>query len=217
MTNQENTPSCSLRAAKTQARAAAPVAKKACTGAKKYNCFLIRTVPSDPTEEDLTEADYIEPMPLDSYGEWSAELKELKKRTRWGGILEPGEFYSHRPVDRWHYHVYQQYEKTETPRNPLVSRCFIGDIHGDVAVVRSSEVSVNDYSEEFSRTELVRTLEFYKGRHAGDETFRRSKASMAATIGMSAEAFGRMVPEGFPYLNVPAVTKPWMTSDLPSE
>ncbi|KAE8325324.1 hypothetical protein BDV39DRAFT_216495 [Aspergillus sergii] len=156
-------------------------------------------------------------MHLGSYGEWSAELKELKKRTRWGGILEPGKFYSYRPVDRWHYHVYQQYEKTETPRNPLVSRCFNRDIHGDVAVVRSSDVRVNDYSEEFSRTELVRTLEFYKGRHAGDEANRRSKASMAATMGVSAEAFDRMVPEGFPYVHNPMAEEPWMPSDLPSE
>ncbi|GAB1193807.1 hypothetical protein APSETT444_003037 [Aspergillus pseudonomiae] len=156
-------------------------------------------------------------MPLHSYGEWSAELKELKRRTKWGGILEPGKFYSHKPVDRWHYHVYQQYEKTETPKNPIVSRCFNGDIHGDIAVVRSSDVRVNDYSEEFSRTELVRTLECYKNIHAGDEAHRRSKASMAATMGVSAEAFDRMVPEGFPHIHSPADTEPWMTSDLPSE
>ncbi|KAE8311845.1 hypothetical protein BDV41DRAFT_540861 [Aspergillus transmontanensis] len=155
MTNQENTPSCSFTSCQnagtrrcTGCKVAAYCSpacqkdgwkthRKACTGAKKYNCFLIRAVPSDLTKGDLTEADYIEPMPLDSYGEWSPEMKELKKRTRWDGILEPGKFYSHRPVDRWHYHVYQQYEKTETPRNPLVSRCFKGDIHGDVAVVRS--------------------------------------------------------------------------------
>ncbi|KAB8219735.1 hypothetical protein BDV33DRAFT_204037 [Aspergillus novoparasiticus] len=174
MTNQENTPAAPSRAAKTQARAAAPVA-------------------NDPTKEDLTEADYIEPIPLDSYGEWSAELKELKKRTRWGGILEPGKFYPHRPVDRWHYHVYQQYKKTETPRNPLVSRCFNRDIHGDAAVVRSSDVRVNDYSEEFPRTD------------------------MAAMMGVSAEAFDWMVPEGFPYVHNPMTEESWMPGDLPSE
>ncbi|KAE8162293.1 hypothetical protein BDV40DRAFT_265331, partial [Aspergillus tamarii] len=97
-----------------------------------------------------------------------------------------------------------------------MSRCFGGDIHGDVAVVRSSDARVNDYSEVFSRTESVRTLEFYKNRHAGNETNRRTKASMAATMGVSVEALGGMVPKGIPYLQRPAVTEPWMTSDLPS-
>ncbi|KAB8270566.1 hypothetical protein BDV30DRAFT_241306 [Aspergillus minisclerotigenes] len=107
--------------------------------------------------------------------------------------------------------------RRQTPRNPLVSRCFNRIIHGDVAVVRSPDVRVNDYSEEFSRTKLVRTLEFYKGRHAGDEANRRSKASMAATMGVSAEAFERMVPEGFPYVHNPMAEEPWMPSDLPNE
>ncbi|KAE8349656.1 hypothetical protein BDV28DRAFT_140794 [Aspergillus coremiiformis] len=115
------------------------VHKKTCAGAKKYNCFIIRATPIDPTKENPTDADYIEPFPLDSYGNWGAEMDELKKKRQWGGVLEPGKLYSHRPVNRWHYHAYQQYEKTDPPINPVASRCYRREINGDVAVVRSSQ------------------------------------------------------------------------------
>ncbi|OGM41562.1 hypothetical protein ABOM_010348 [Aspergillus bombycis] len=188
--------------------------KEACMGAKKYNCFIVRATPIDPAKENPTDADYIEPMPLASYGEWFAELEEVLRITRWTGILEPGRFYSHRPVNHWHYHVYQQHEKTETPRNRLMSQCFDKEIHGDVAVVRSSDVRVKDYSTEFSRTELVRTLGFYKNINAGDETFRRSKIETAGNTRLSLEVIDVAAPRDYIFDNTPGRIKPWKLSDF---
>jgi hypothetical protein len=56
--------------------------KKDCTGAKEYNCFLIRATPIGPTKANPTDADYIEPFPLKSFGNWDKQMREIKDRLK---------------------------------------------------------------------------------------------------------------------------------------
>ncbi|PYI08096.1 hypothetical protein BO78DRAFT_300139, partial [Aspergillus sclerotiicarbonarius CBS 121057] len=148
-------------------------------GARKYNCFLIRATPLDPAKENPRDGDYIEPFPLERYGNWGQEMKELKTRLGWTQLYEPGKFFSHRDVDRWHYHIYAQ---GEGPRNGIVSRCTGREIVGDVAVVRSSNVEVNDYADEFSKTELLRTTGYYLNQDGFEDNEQRERARVAGLL-----------------------------------
>ncbi|KAE8380154.1 hypothetical protein BDV26DRAFT_148842 [Aspergillus bertholletiae] len=86
-----------------------------------------------------------------------------------------------------------------------------------VAVVRSSETHINNYSEVFSRAELVHTLKFYKTRNAKEETTLRSRTILADKKGFPLECLEKVAPPGFGDVHNPMATEPWMTGDLPSE
>ncbi|PWY91545.1 hypothetical protein BO94DRAFT_622972 [Aspergillus sclerotioniger CBS 115572] len=72
----------------------------------------------------------------------------------------------------------------EGPRNAIVSRCIGKPVVGDVAVVRSSSVDVNDYEETFSKTELVRTTEEYRNKNARVANEQRERTRIAGLFGV---------------------------------
>lgn len=41
---------------------------------------MIRAAPLDPAKVNPTDTDYIEPFPVEWYGNWGREMKELKTR-----------------------------------------------------------------------------------------------------------------------------------------
>ncbi|PWY91019.1 Metallo-dependent phosphatase [Aspergillus heteromorphus CBS 117.55] len=102
----------------------------------------------------------------------------------WRDLDEPGTFFSHRDVDRWHYHVYAEAGDASLPKNEIVSRCIGKTVYGDVAVDGSSNTQPNDYSEEFTEVELLRTTSHYIGKNAAAENKRRESARVAGLFGM---------------------------------
>ncbi|KAN0076005.1 hypothetical protein V8E54_007275 [Elaphomyces granulatus] len=81
--------------------------KETCTGNQKYNCFLIHplTSSSGPESRDML-MDCMEPFHLKSYGNWAAEMRELRERLGRAKADEAGNFYSHQGDDTWYYYVY---------------------------------------------------------------------------------------------------------------
>ncbi|KAJ5115985.1 hypothetical protein N7456_000333 [Penicillium angulare] len=155
--------------------------KKGCNGAEKSNCFLIRAKASNGGTSDT---DHIERFSLESYGEWKAEMKELKERLSWAEANEGGKFYSHdKSVHRWYYYLYNFADKNKT-QNEIASRCTGRTIYGDVAVVRSSPVGFNDYAKRFSRGELLRTLDFYRHNNPCSEFAERERTRCSIDIGL---------------------------------
>ncbi|KAN0066901.1 hypothetical protein V8E54_014959 [Elaphomyces granulatus] len=60
---------------------------------------------SGPESRDML-MDCMEPFHLKSYGNWGAEMRELRERLGWAKADEAGKFYSHQGDDTWYYHVY---------------------------------------------------------------------------------------------------------------
>ncbi|KAN0082318.1 hypothetical protein V8E54_003616 [Elaphomyces granulatus] len=81
--------------------------KETCTGNQKYICFLIHPLMSSsgPESRDML-MDCMEPFHLKSYGNWGAEMRELRERLGWAKADEAGKFYSHQGDDTWYYYVY---------------------------------------------------------------------------------------------------------------
>ncbi len=161
-----------------------------CPGAQKYNCFLIRaSAPSSATIPLLRFADHIEPFTLQAYGDEASEQAELKSRLGWKSAYEVGKFYDHTGADTWYYFIYGQTTTTSLPKNEIASLCAINQIHGDVAVLRSSPVGYNKYNELFSKTELVKTVEYY---HNGAKPYQifgeREKARALRKFGLSRDS-----------------------------
>jgi hypothetical protein len=109
-------------------------------------------------------ADYIEPFNLETYGNETDEIAELKEKLGWEGVTEVGKFYGHDGADTWYYFAYGPRISlaSSSPKNEVASLCTGQIIVGDVAVIRSGPVDSNDYPTSFSKTELVRTAEFYR-------------------------------------------------------
>lgn len=172
--------------------------KRNCAGAQKYNCFLIRASPpvSRITGEPLKDADYIIPFNLEDYGNWGAEIKELRRRLGWNEVDEAGKFYPHDGDDMWYYYVYYDPERNNesSPENEIARRCLGWWVHGDVAVVRSSPMDSWDYSETFSRTELLKTTEYYRTANARDVFEEREHGRIAHKMGFSPQMFAQWVP-----------------------
>ncbi|RAL02222.1 zinc finger MYND domain-containing protein [Aspergillus ibericus CBS 121593] len=150
-----------------------PTHKSSCPGARRYNCFLIRATPRDPAKEHPTDGDYIEPFPLESYGNWGEEKRELQTRLGWTQLYEPGKFFSHRDVDRG-----------KAREMGIVGRCTGRAIVGDVAVVRLSNMEVNDYADEFSTVELLRTTGYYRNRDGFEENEQRERGRVSGLLGV---------------------------------
>ncbi|KAN0075796.1 hypothetical protein V8E54_007066 [Elaphomyces granulatus] len=81
--------------------------KETCTGNQKYICLLIHPLMSSsgPESRDML-MDCMEPFHLKSYGNWGAEMRELRERLGWAKADEAGKFYSHQGDDTWYYYVY---------------------------------------------------------------------------------------------------------------
>ncbi|RAH66005.1 zinc finger MYND domain-containing protein [Aspergillus aculeatinus CBS 121060] len=167
--------------------------RRTCAGAQKHKCFLIRALPittnttttTDPNQPPK-DAHYLEPFPLDAYGDWGKERQEIQARLNWTAVYESGTFFSHQKTNDWHYHVYAAAAAGELlPINPPATRCLSERVRGDVVVVRSSATDVNDYEEAFSATELARTLGYYRTvEDVKAERERRERERIAAKFGL---------------------------------
>lgn len=85
----------------------------------------------------------MEPISLKDYGDWGAEMRELKRRLGLAAADEAGKFYDHTGTDSWYYYAYSDSE-TEAPENRVASRCLGRTVWGDVAVIRSGSTDSND-------------------------------------------------------------------------
>ncbi|OQE25639.1 hypothetical protein PENFLA_c008G02282 [Penicillium flavigenum] len=101
-----------------------------------YNCSLIRATPASDGQSD---AAYIEPFHLKSYGNWGLEMKELKERLGWPQADEAGKFYPQKDIDTWYYYMYQSSAQN-----------------------LPSPEDVDDYEESFTRMDLEKTTDYYK-------------------------------------------------------
>ena len=116
-----------------------------------------------------------------------AEIKELKDRLGWGTTYEFGEFYDRSGADDWYYFVYGQVDgkQKHLPRNEIASKACGAEIYGDVAIIRSSPVGNEDYSEEFTKNQLCSTLEFYKTKDSRVVFGAREKSRMMRMYGIN--------------------------------
>lgn len=160
--------------------------KSSCAATQKYNCILIRATTSGT--DNVRDTDYMEPFPLKSYGDWGAEMRELKQRMGWKEASEAGKFYSHNGNDdTWYYYVYSESPNdasySSLPINPVPSRCIGKEIHGDVAVVRSGPAH-SSYPERFSKSELAKTAEFYRTKKPDEVFAQREKSRFMRKMGI---------------------------------
>jgi len=125
--------------------------------------------------------DCMEPFHLQSYGNWGAEMRELRERLGWAKADEAGKFYSHQGDDTWYYYVYSPPTPagSSPQKNAVASQCIGKTIYGDVAVVRSGPGDSDNYPVCFSKTDLIKTNEFYKTR-APRQIFAEREASRLA-------------------------------------
>jgi hypothetical protein len=151
--------------------------KQTCVGGQKYNCFLIHTSSLSTGTTESSDSDYIEPFPLRSYGNWQAEMGELKERLGWTTVGEAGKFYSHQDVDTWYYYAYSASTSGNSalPKNEIGSRCIGRAVFGDIAVVRSGPVG-SKHADSFSKMDLVKTAKFYRTA-VPDEVFAKRERS----------------------------------------
>ncbi|KAL5360942.1 hypothetical protein BJX96DRAFT_175767 [Aspergillus floccosus] len=150
----------------------------------RVDYILVRaTAPDGNTDGDIG---HFKPFHLNQYGNEVSEINELKQLLGWGRAIEVGKFYSHRDADKdWYYYVYGQTttaDKNLAP-NEIASRCIGRTMHGDVAVTRSSPEQSNDYSETFSREELLRTFEFYRRNDPHEQSRKQERARISAMFG----------------------------------
>jgi hypothetical protein len=150
-----------------------PTHKTVCSASRKSKCFIVRAEPRASSDSPASTANYLEHFTLDAYGDERLERAELKRKLGWQSVDDVGKFYDHKGSDSWYYYVYGQYSPGESPqnisapKNELVSRAVGLTAYGDAVVIRSGPADSNDYSEAFSRTELAKTLDWYK---AGKDT-----------------------------------------------
>lgn len=139
-----------------------PSHKKVCASAQKYNCFIVRaSVPSSGTGTPDVAA-HVEPFNLNDFGDEVGEIKELQRRLGWENVGEVAKFYDHQGSDTWYYYTYGSLaENKNLPKNELISRADTHDVFGDVAVVRSGPVGY-EYSTKYTKSQLVKTLQFYE-------------------------------------------------------
>ncbi|GFF16381.1 hypothetical protein ATEIFO6365_0005057100 [Aspergillus terreus] len=149
--------------------------------------FQPRELHLDPRHCPDGDIGRFEPFHLNQYGNEMAEIKELKHHLSWARAMEVGKFYSHRDADKdWYYYVYGQTTAADDknlPHNDIASRCIGRTIHGDVAVIRSGPEQSNDYSETFSREELLRTSDFYRRNDPHEQFKKQERARISAMVG----------------------------------
>jgi len=146
-----------------------------------HNCFLIRAL---STNGGIRDADHVEPFDLKSYGDTAAEPRELMKRLGWPGIGMDAKFYSHHDVDNGFYFVYTTSARS-SPHNEIASRCCGSTIQGDVAVIISGPEDSNDYDETFTKTELLKTLDFYRKASPDTVSNERERSRIERKTGIS--------------------------------
>ncbi|KAJ6179992.1 hypothetical protein N7519_010453 [Penicillium mononematosum] len=164
--------------------------KPRCAPTIPYNCFLIRATPASDGQSD---AAYIEPFHLKSYGNWGLEMKELKERLGWPQADEARKFYTQKDIDTWYYYMYQS-SAPNLPMNQLASHCLGRTVKGDVAVVKSSPEDIDDYEESFTKMDLMKTIDYYKTANSRQVFRQREQSRLSRKLGMPAD-FLKDVPQ----------------------
>ncbi|KAL3449403.1 hypothetical protein BJX65DRAFT_305960 [Aspergillus insuetus] len=151
-------PSCSKPG--TNKCSGCKITPNTCESFRKSNCWIIRTSSITPDADPEDDASYIEPLPLEEYGNWQAEIRELRRKIPKFQATEIGKFYSHKSEDIWwYYYVYGSIRGG--PQNKVTERCVGRRVNDDVAVVKSGPEEASNYPDEFTRTDLVKTAAFY--------------------------------------------------------
>ncbi|CAF9942942.1 MAG: hypothetical protein ALECFALPRED_010273 [Alectoria fallacina] len=132
--------------------------------------------PAGPAPQKPT----VEPFNLANFGDEGAEKRQLEQHLGWRGAVEVGKFYDHRGSDEWYYYVYGDARAFNTnsglPANEAAgSVCHKRVVYGDVGIVRSGPVG-SEYAEEFSKTESVKAVEFYR-KNDKDKVFTQREMS----------------------------------------
>ncbi|OQE93514.1 hypothetical protein PENNAL_c0005G09723 [Penicillium nalgiovense] len=167
--------------------------KRRCALTIPYNCFLIR---ASPASDGQSDAAYIEPFHLKSYGNWGLEMKELKERLGWSQADEAGKFYPQMDIDTWYYYAYES-SAQNLPVNELASHCLGRTVKGDVAVVRSSPGDINGYKVSFTKLDLTKTIDYYKTADSRQVFQQREQSRLSRKLGMPANSL-----KGVPHFNV---------------
>jgi hypothetical protein len=118
------------------------------------------------------------------------ERAELKRRLGWTEIDEVGKFYDHKGSDTWYYYVYGPHHSSSTntsTKNKVASLCCGRTVYGDVAVIRSGPADSINIPEEFTKGELVRTLEFYRTEDTDEVFAQREKNRASRKLGIDLE------------------------------
>lgn len=131
-----------------------------CPAAQTHKCYLIRAPPNGVIGNVST---LIEPFDLRRYGDERGECKELEERLGWTKPMESGKFYDHVGSDEWYYWVYADYDAKASgkPLNALWKRLCYQQCYGDLVVLRSGPAGAI-YPEQFTRSALAKTVEFYE-------------------------------------------------------
>jgi hypothetical protein len=159
-----------------------------CASTQKSNCYLIRATSSSTSNSttDLSDfAAHVESFPLDDYGTEMGEKAELRRRLGWTTIIEVGKFYDHKGSDTWYYYAYgPRHSSTAntSTKNEAASLCCGRTIYGDIAIVRSGPAGSDNYPEEFTKSELVKALEFYRTEDTRDVFQQREKSRMSKRL-----------------------------------
>ncbi|KAJ5787906.1 hypothetical protein N7457_002896 [Penicillium paradoxum] len=137
------------------------VHKRTCAPTTPYNCFIIRASPATGADQSIMAR--IEPFPLQSYGDWVLEMKEIQEKLGWPEAIEAGKFYPpNEDIDTWYYYAYKALDFPQRPENELATRCLGPFARGDVVVVRSSPVGIEDYDELFTKMDVKKAIEYCK-------------------------------------------------------
>jgi hypothetical protein len=115
-----------------------------------------------------------------------AEMRELKERLGWTSVGEAGKFYSHQNVDTWYYYAYCPSTSRDSSlvKNEIASRCIGKIVLGDIAVIRSGPVESNQYAESFSKTDLVKTVQFYRTAVPQEVFAKREHSRILRNLGI---------------------------------
>ena len=173
-------------------KAACKAASKANT--PKSNCYILRAAPQTANAPVLDNiAGQTVPFSLSDYGNEFKEKRQLGQHLGWKSSMEVGKFYDHSGTDKWYFYVYGDArafnKKSGLPVNEAAGLvCHKRPIYGDVGIVRSGPLG-SKFVEEFSKTELVEAVEFYK-THDKDQVFAQREMSRATrTWGMPGAEF----------------------------
>lgn len=162
-----------------------PTHKKTCPALQKYNCFLLHADPQTSASPLNNVNDQVEAFHLHDYGTEIGEMKELKRRLGWTSATEVGKFYDHAGADTWYYFVYGQLrgKKEGKTQNEVASRACGRAQYGDVAIIRSGPAGF-DTPETFTKSALVKALEFYKTHDSSTVFAERERNRMGKKTGL---------------------------------
>ncbi|KAL8657515.1 MAG: hypothetical protein Q9226_001829 [Calogaya cf. arnoldii] len=158
---------------------------KTCSGFHKYNCFLLHADSQTSATPLNTINEQPEPFHLQDYGTELGEMKELKRRLGWTSATEIGKFYDHAGTNTWYYFVYGQLKgkREGKARNEVASRACGRPQYGDVAIIKSGPAGF-DTPETFTKSILVKALEFYKTHTSSTVFAERERSRMVKKTGL---------------------------------